>query len=62
MTKNLESADLVAKLVLATATLILFFAGVIAGPFAHFLVIMSAFIIAIFLLRLMSAHLKVRRR
>ena len=60
MTKNLETADLIAKLVLATATVILFFAGVIVGPFAHFLVALSAVIIVIFFFRLMSVHRKRR--
>ena len=61
MTKNLETADLIAKLVLAVGTVLLFFGGVIAGPFAHFLVIVSAVIIVIFLFRLISAHLKLKR-
>lgn len=61
MTKNLETADLVAKLVLATAAVILFFAGVIEGPFAHFLVALSAVIIVIFFFKLISAHWKRKR-
>lgn len=61
MTKNLETADRIAKLVLAVGTVLLFFAGVIAGPFAHFLVAVSAVIIVIFLFRLISAHLRFKR-
>jgi hypothetical protein len=61
MTKNLETADVIAKLVLSSSTVILFFAGVIAGPFAHFLVIVSALILVIFLIKLVSAQLKLKR-
>lgn len=61
MTKNLKTADLIAKLVLATATVILFFAGAIVGPFAHFLVIVSLIIIASFLVKLISARSKGQR-
>lgn len=60
MTKNLETADLISKLVLATGTVVLYFAEIIRGPFAHFLVIVSGVILAIFLIRLISAHWKVK--
>ena len=61
MGKNLETADLIAKLVLATGTLILFFFEVIAGPFARLLVIVSLIIIVLFLVKLIAARLKSRR-
>ena len=61
MTKNLETADVIAKLLLSASTVILFFAGVIAGPFARFLVVVSALILVIFLIKLISAQLKLKR-
>lgn len=56
MTKNLETADAIAKLVLAGATVVLFFAGVISGPFANLLVILSGVIITIFILKVVIAR------
>jgi hypothetical protein len=52
MTKNLEAADHIVKLVLAICTLALYFAGVIAGPFAIALVVLSLVILIIFAVRL----------
>lgn len=60
MMKNLETADKMVKLVLSVTTVILFFAGVIAGPFARLLVVLSFGVIAIFLVRLLSARARKR--
>ena len=49
MTKNLETADNIVKLVLSVSTVIFFFAGVIAGPFARCLVILSFVTLGIFI-------------
>jgi hypothetical protein len=61
MRKNLETADAIAKLVLAGGTIVLFFAGVIAGPFADLLAILSAAIIVIFVVKVISERLTARR-
>lgn len=58
MTKNLETADNIAKLVLSVSTVILFFAGVIAGPFARWLLILSFVIIGISVVKLIPARFK----
>ena len=62
MTQNLETADHIAKLLLAGATLILFFTGVIAGPFANLLAILSGIIVAIFMVKLVLKRLATRKR
>jgi hypothetical protein len=41
MTKNLETADRIAKLVLSLLILVFYFAGLIEGPFARVLMIVS---------------------
>lgn len=53
MTKNLETADDIVKLVLACSTIVLFFARVIAGPFALALVFLSVLILLIYSARLL---------
>ena len=62
MTKNLETADLIAKLVLAAGTIVLFFAGVISGPFANVLAILSGVILVIFAVKVVSARVRPRRQ
>lgn len=62
MTKNLENADLIAKLVLAGGTVVMFCTGVIAGPFAQFLLILSILIVSIFLAKVISGWIKRGRR
>jgi hypothetical protein len=62
MTKNLRTADTIAKLVLSASTVVFFFAGVIGGPFARFLVILSFVTLGIFIVRLISGRLKLRDR
>ena len=52
MTKNLEAADHIVKLVLAICTIGLYLARVIAGPFAIALVVLSIIILIIFAVRL----------
>jgi len=51
VTRNLETADAIAKLVLASATIILYFTGLISGPFAVALVLLSVCVLLIFLLK-----------
>lgn len=51
MTKNLETADRIVKLVLAVSTIVLFTAGIISGPFALTLVVLSSFVIVLFAAR-----------
>ncbi len=51
ITQNLETADAIAKLVLSFATIILFLTGVIAGPFAVALVIMSVLVLFLYLIK-----------
>lgn len=46
--KNLETADTIAKLVLASSTILLFMTGLIAGPFAVALVMVSVLLLLIF--------------
>jgi len=58
MTKNLETADAIVKLVLSASTVILFFTGVISGPFARWLVVLSFAIIGISVVKYVATHLK----
>ncbi len=51
ITRNLETADAIAKLVLSFATIILFLTGVIAGPFAVALVILSVLVLFLYLIK-----------
>jgi hypothetical protein len=58
MTKNLETADNIVKLVLSVSTVILFYAGAIAGPLARWLVILSFVIIGISVVKLIFKRLR----
>lgn len=58
MTKNLETADTIAKLVLSVSTIVLFFTGAIAGPLAQWLVILSFAIVSLYVVRHVSFRLK----
>lgn len=49
MTKNLEVADNIVKIVLAIATIVLFFTHIIAGPFAVFLMLLSCLVLLIWI-------------
>ncbi len=51
--RNLDAADAIAKLVLASGTIVLFAAGVIAGPFAVALVILSVFLLLLYLAKIL---------
>lgn len=62
MTKNLETADNIVKLVLSVSTVIFFFSGVIAGPFARALVILSFVTLGMFIVKLFYGRLKQRNR
>ena len=50
MTRNLDTADTLAKLLLSICTVVLYFAGIIAGPFALLLFALSMVIISIYLI------------
>lgn len=51
MTKNLETADRITKLTLSLMTLIFYFTGVIEGPFAIALIVVSVAILLIYLVK-----------
>ena len=51
MTRNLETADKIAKLTLSSATLTLYFLDFISGPFARALMVLSALVVGIYLIR-----------
>lgn len=53
MTKNLEKADVIVKLVLSATVLTLYVCRVITGPWAHAMAVLSGGIILIFCLRLL---------
>jgi hypothetical protein len=48
MTRNLETADLVVKLILALGVVIFYFTGVIDGPVAQTLMILGLIVLLIF--------------
>jgi hypothetical protein len=62
MTKNLEAADNIVKVVLALLTIVLFFLKVIAGPFATVLVVLSFAMLAIYAIRLLHKMVLFRNR
>lgn len=49
MTKNLETADMIVKLVLAVAVIIFYFTNLITGPFATALLVLSIIVLVIFM-------------
>jgi hypothetical protein len=51
MTRNLETADKIAKLTLSGATIALYFFDVIGGPFAKALVVLSAVVVSIYFIK-----------
>ena len=52
MTRNLETADTIVKLVLAIATIILFAARLITGTLAIFLVLLSIIVLTLYATRI----------
>ena len=54
MTKNLETADRISKLTLASLTVVLYVFRVIQGPFAEALLLLSITVIAIYFIKLVS--------
>jgi len=54
MTKNLETADRIAKLALASVTVILYFFRMIQGPFAEALLVLSVTVLGIYLIKLVT--------
>lgn len=57
MTKNLETADTLVKLVLAISVILLYSADVIAGPFAVALVVLAALVLLIYAMKLFLSFL-----
>jgi hypothetical protein len=57
MTRNLETADVIVKLTLAIAVLILYFTRLITGPSATGLMILAIVVILIFVARLVFARI-----
>ncbi|MDQ2658673.1 MAG: hypothetical protein M3Y60_14720 [Bacteroidota bacterium] len=51
ITRDLETADAIAKLILSIATILLFLAGVIGGPFAVALVVLSVLVLFLYLIK-----------
>lgn len=54
MTRNLETADKVAKLTLASATIVLYFFRLIQGPFAEALLLLSVTVLGVYLIKLVT--------
>jgi hypothetical protein len=54
MTRNLETADKLAKLTLAASTVVLYFFKLIRGPFAEALLLLSVTVIGIYLIKLVT--------
>jgi len=52
MTKNLNTADLLAKLTLSVFTILSYFLGMITGPFAELLAILSFAVLIIYAIKL----------
>jgi hypothetical protein len=48
MTKNLENADMIVKLLLAFLVVVFYFTNVISGPLARALMILALLVIGIF--------------
>ena len=57
MTKNLETADHVAKLILALATVVFYFTGVINGAVGKVLMILGLVVLLIFVTKVMLSFL-----
>lgn len=57
MTKNLETADTVMKLILAITVLLFYFTNVISGPFAKLLMILAIIVVVIFAARVAYARI-----
>jgi hypothetical protein len=53
MTKNLETADKIAKLALALTTLVFYFFDIINGPFATGLMLLSVMVILVYFIKSM---------
>ncbi len=51
MTKNLETADSLAKLFLAVLVIVFYFSRVISGPFGKLLMILAVLVIVIFIVK-----------
>jgi hypothetical protein len=53
MTKNLETADTIVKLILAVLVITFYFSSVISGPLARVLMILSLIVLFIFFFRIL---------
>lgn len=57
MTKNLQTADTIVKLLLAITVVISYFAKVFTGPLAEALMILSIIVLVIFVARIIYARI-----
>jgi hypothetical protein len=56
MNKNLDTGDSIVKLVLSGLVMLTYFTGVITGPFAHVLFILSLAVVLIFMVKIIIAR------
>jgi hypothetical protein len=56
MNKNLNTGDNIVKLVLSGLVMLTYFTGVITGPFAHVLFILSVAVVTIFIVKIIIAR------
>lgn len=61
MTKNLQAADTIVKLVLAITIYVFYFTNIITGPFANALMVLASITIFIFIARTVL-HKRVRHK
>jgi hypothetical protein len=54
MTRNLETADRIAKLTLSSLTVVLYFFRLIQGPFAEALLVLSVTVLGIYFIKLVT--------
>ena len=55
MTRNLETADKLAKLILSCSVVLSYFAGIISGPFARAMMLLGLLVIFIFVAKTLLA-------
>ncbi len=56
MTRNLETADIIVKLILASSVIVLNLVGALAGPFATPLVVLAIIVIILTIARLIPRN------
>jgi hypothetical protein len=52
MTRNLDTADKIAKLTLSSSTIALYVFGAIGGPFARLLMVLSVIVVSIYFVKI----------